>query len=482
MRSWLLLLVSIVFYLGLVTDIEANNKSPDMQKSAWLYEGVEGDLIWFDDKGITLSGMALLGLFDDLGIDTSAAHEQQINEIKITDSLYSHALLDLLAHIRSVKGGGEADDEVRLLEAINNDELAEFIASILPSYDEVSKIRRMIRVYKSQLDVNWPTITQVNFKLGQSSKQVQRLRWMLTALGDLENSELTRYRESIYDPMVIHGIKAFQRRHGIRVSGELDESTALVLNISPQRRVIQMQQNLWRWLMMPPSPPKKYIKINIPDYSLQLFVLGELDLSMKVIVGKPSSPTPVMMTRVTRMTINPYWTPPSSIIRSELLPLNSTEPGYLNHKGFELHAVGKNEISVVKLTNMEPKQLKGLLTEYRLVQAPGKDNALGQVRFTIPNTQSIYLHDTPAKNLFDGEHLALSHGCIRLEKALALSEYLISIHEDSKEIQVALSGSKTRYVSLPDPMPIFITYQTAWVDNRGKLQLRPDIYHLDRER
>lgn len=481
MRSWLFFLVSIVFSLGTVADIEVSNNQPDMQKLAWLYGGVEGDLIWFDDRGLTLSGMALIGLLDDLGIDSGADREPKLDEVQLIDRLYSKALLDLLNRIKFVKDRGIGDESIKLLEAINNDELSAYIASILPSYDEVLKIRRMIRVYKTQLDVDWPSVTRVNFKLGQSSKQVQRLRWMLTVLGDLENSELTRYREAIYDPMVIQGMKSFQRRHGLTANGELDEPTVQALNISPKRRVIQMQQNLWRWIMLPSSPPPKYIKINIPNYSLELFVLGELDLSMKVIVGKPSSPTPALLTRVTRMTINPYWTPPTSIIRSELLPLNSREPGYLNHKGFELHSVGKKDNPVVKLINIAPMQLAELLKEYRLVQAPGKDNALGKLRFTIPNTESIFLHDTPQKKLFEGDNLALSHGCIRLEKAGVLFEHILSTQDNAEEIRRALGLPNTRYVSLSNAIPIFITYLTAWVDNRGKLQLRPDIYHLDRE-
>lgn len=477
MRSWVFFLVSIVYYLGSVADIAASNSQPELQKLAWLYGGVESDLIWFDDRGLTLSGMALVGLLDDLGIDSGADSD----EVEVNDRLYSRALLDLLQRIQFEKGKVIGDEGIKLLEAINNAELSAYIANIFPSYDEVLKIRRMIRVYKTQLDVEWPSVIRVNFKLGQSAKQVQRLRWMLTVLGDLENSELTRYREAIYDPMVIQGIKSFQRRHGLMVNGELDEPTVLALNISPKRRVIQMQQNLWRWLMLPSSPPPQYIKINIPNYSLELFVLGELDLSMKVIVGKPSSPTPALLTRVTRMTINPYWTPPTSIIRSELLPLNSREPGYLNHKGFELHPVSKKDNPVVKLINVAPMQLAELLKEYRLVQAPGKDNALGKLRFTIPNTQSIYLHDTPQKRLFEGGDLALSHGCIRLEKAVVLFEYILSTQDNAKEIRRALGQPNTRYVSLSHSIPIFITYLTAWVDSRGKLQLRPDIYHLDRE-
>ncbi|WP_040572073.1 L,D-transpeptidase family protein [Shewanella benthica] len=481
MRTWLFFLVSIVFSLGSVADIAASYSQADMHKLAWLYGGAEGDLIWFDDSGLTLSGMALIGLLDDLGIDSGAVSEPGSDDVQLIDRLYSKALLDLLERIKFVKDRGIGDEGIKLLEAINNAELSAYIASILPSYNEVLRIRRMIRVYKTQLDMDWPSVTRVNFKLGQSSQQVQRLRWMLTVLGDLENSELTRYREAIYDPMVIQGIKSFQRRHGLTANGELDAPTVQALNISPKRRVIQMQQNLWRWIMLPSSPPPKYIKINIPNYSLELFVLGELDLSMKVIVGKPSSPTPVLLTRVTRMTINPYWTPPTSIIRSELLPLNSREPGYLNHKGFELHPVAKKDNPVVKLINIAPRQLAELLKEYRLVQAPGKDNALGKLRFTIPNTESIYLHDTPQKKLFAGNDLALSHGCIRLEKAVALFEYILSTQDNAEEIRRALGQPNTRYVSLSNAIPIFITYQTAWVDSRGKLQLRPDIYHLDRE-
>ncbi|MCL1127734.1 L,D-transpeptidase family protein [Shewanella surugensis] len=482
MRLWPLFVGSLVFLLGLTTDIEARKIQHDLLKLDLLYEGVDHELIWLDEEGISLNAMVLIGILDDLGIYTDIGSGLYKDlDIRLKDRLYSSALLDLLERISFVKGRDASNERANLLEVIKNGELSAYIDRILPTYDEVSKIRHMIRVYKTQLDLDWPSMTLVHFKLGQSSKKVLRLRWMLTVLGDIKKSELTIYRKSIYDPVVIHGIKSFQRRHGLTVNGTLDEPTVLALNISPKQRVIQMQQNLWRWIMLPSSPPDKYIKINIPDYTLELYVLGELDLTMKVIVGKPSSPTPVLLTQITGITINPYWTPSINIIRSELLPLNSRKPGYLNHKGFELHPVGKNLRSVVKLSNVTSKQLTGLLKRYRLVQSPGEKNALGKLRFTIPNTKSIFLHDTPVKKLFEGENLALSHGCIRLEKAQALSEYILSTKNEAKEIRRALNGLNTKYVSLSDPMLVFIIYLTAWVDNSGKLQLRPDIYHLDTE-
>ncbi len=476
------LFISIAVVMMFVCDLSEAKPLSDEHMMAEMYERAADELLWFDRRGVSLNGMTLISLLDDLGVEVDSPLPIKTTQLrKQADTNYTKALLSVIERMSESSHKELSVEQTKLLRAIKRDRLAEFIDTILPSFDEVYRLRSMIGEYKKRVNLKWPTISQHEFRLGQSSNEVKQLRWMLTLLGDLEYSELTRYREAIYDPMVIDGIRSFQLRHGLNVNGNLDKYTVEAINVTPLQRVEQMQRNLWRWIALSGLSLEKLVWINIPGYQLTLFEQGSVALQMKVIIGKPSSQTPILSTHLTQLTINPPWTPPASIIKSELLPLNATEPGYLNHKQFELHGVGLNKTHVIKLGDVDSKQLPTLLRKYRLVQAPGEDNALGKMRFTIVNSLSIYLHDTPAKQLFQGRNRALSHGCIRLEKPVALSRYLVETDERVRELQKAMGGNDTRYFSLSSPIPVYITYHTSWVDAAGQLQVRPDIYNLDME-
>ena len=469
----------MLFLCGPVTA----NFSSNEQVLAKLYSQNQSELLWFDQRGVTLNGMTLIKLLDDLGeeVDKSLPIKNPQSRLK-ADIQYSKLLLELIERKAHITKTDLQIEQTKFLQAINAGHLSSYLDNILPPFDETYRLRGMIRAYKKKTKFVWPSVEQYEFRLGQSSDEVKRLRWMLTALGDLEHNGLTRYRESIYDPMVIDGIKSFQQRHGLNVNGNLDRETVNALNINPLERVKQMQHNLWRLMTWSAtSDSGKFVWINIPGYQLTLYENRSVALRMKVIIGKPNSPTPRLTTHLTQITVNPTWTPPASIVRAELLPLNRKEPGYLNHQRFELHGIGINKTQVIKLEEIDSEQLPSLLSQYRLVQAPGDDNALGKMRFTILNRHSIYLHDTPAKQLFERNMRALSHGCIRLEKPELLSSYLMETIENKRGVRKAMRGTATQYFSLVQPIPVYITYHTSWVDDSGKLQLRPDIYKLDLE-
>lgn len=482
MRLGSSLLISIAVFMMLVCDMSVAKPLNDEHMVTEIYESAGDDLLWFEQRGLSLNGMTLIRLLNDLGVEADIPQiTETTKQRKLAEINYTKALLSVIERKATSSHRELSQEQTKLLRAIKNDRLGEYLDDILPSFDEIYRLRSMIGEYKKKAYVKWPTVSQQEFRLGQSSNKVKQLRWMLTLLGDLEQSELTRYREAIYDPMVIDGIKSFQRRHGLNVNGNLDKYTVEAINVTPLQRVEQMQRNLWRWISLSSPSAEKLVWINIPGYQLSLFEQGSLALQMKVIIGKPSSPTPLLSTHLTKLTVNPSWRPPASIIKSDLLPLNSKEPGYLNHKQFELHGIGLNKTHVIKLADIDAKLLPSLLTQYRLVQAPGADNALGKMRFTIVNTHSIYLHDTPEKQLFKSRNRALSHGCIRLENPVALSSYLVETDKRARELQKAVGENDTRHFSLSSPIPVYITYHTSWVDAEGKLQVRPDIYNLDME-
>ena len=213
---------------------------------------------------------------------------------------------------------------------------------------------------------------------------------------------------------------------------------------------------MWRW--EPREMGDRRIEVNIADFSVAALEGDRVILKSRVIVGKPETPTPIFSSLMRYVLINPSWQVPDSIVRKELAP----KLGSLSRRGYEVKTVG------------------GRLT---VRQLPGEDNALGRIAFMFPNDHAIYLHDTPARDLFDEETRAFSHGCVRVEDPLSLAALVLGGGSDgwTEERIEAAFGEKERTVFLPRPLPIHIVYFTDFVNEFGELQERPDVYGLTRK-
>jgi L,D-transpeptidase YcbB len=227
-------------------------------------------------------------------------------------------------------------------------------------------------------------------------------------------------------------------------------------SLARQRAAILANMEMWRW--EPRDMGERRIEVNVADFSVAALEGDRVILQSRVIVGKPETPTPIFSSVMRYVLINPSWQVPDSIIRKELAP----KLGYLSRRGYEVKTVG------------------GRLT---VRQLPGEDNALGRIAFMFPNDHAIYLHDTPARELFDAETRAFSHGCVRVEDPLSLAELVLGGETNGwteERIEAAI-GDKERTVFLPRPLPIHIEYFTDFVDEFGELQERPDVYGLIRK-
>jgi len=435
------------------------------------------------DNQYQLMVMSLQQLQQDLGGKPLAYSSLSRDQLRL-----SSELLSLIKVLNTQHGGAEVSNITTVAQ------LAQYLQHHLPMHDQVIRLRAMIQQYQSSSAIPWPKLTAKNYRLGQRHHQISQLKIMLQWFGDLPvrdndtgsgsggDGVEREMRTAIFDPDLIEGLKRFQRRHGLGATGQLNKATTNALNVTPTTRIRQMQTNLWRWFSLPAQLPERYLRVNIPQYQLMLYHAGELALKMPVIVGRADWPTPRLSTTLTRLTINPTWTPPTSIIRADLLPRHRQQPDFLNRQGFELHQGALTNPLRRAIPDPALQRLAPLLQRYRLVQTAGPRNALGQFRFLIVNTQAIFLHDSPAKYLFANSRRALSHGCIRLANANNLSDYLFKTDPKlhSINMQRLLRKDATQSFSLSQPLPVFITYHTSWVDSGGTLQLRPDIYHLDR--
>ncbi|WP_193162202.1 L,D-transpeptidase family protein [Microbulbifer hainanensis] len=311
---------------------------------------------------------------------------------------------------------------------------------------------------------------------GMRDSRVRQLRTLLMQYGDyaLDDHTGPATRADEYDKRLQQAVRRFQRRHGLKEDALVDDRTRARLNVDPAERARTLAANLHRWRNMPKELGPRYILVNIPDFSLRLMHRGQEEYRMRVVVGKPKHMTPQLATRMTRVIFNPIWRVPRNIAVRELLPKGSaslTADGYrlVNHSGRRVPFTARN-IAATRLGSVS------------LQQKGGPGNALGRVKFVIPNREAIFLHDTNSKHLFQRSQRAFSHGCIRLEKPLEFARMMLREQNNWSEHRVerALNSSRTRGIELKVPIPVYITYWTAWVDEEGLLQFRPDIYEQDR--
>jgi murein L,D-transpeptidase YcbB/YkuD len=233
---------------------------------------------------------------------------------------------------------------------------------------------------------------------------------------------------------------------------------------SPSTDVILANMERWRW--MPHELGPTYVMVNIPDYTLKVVQDGKTVWSTKIVVGKPGShATPLLTETMKYITVNPTWNVPPSIIRNEYLPALARDPGALARIGLQVSHNADGSI--------------------RIFQPPGERNALGRIRFNFPNRFLVYQHDTPDKHLFNQATRAYSHGCMRVQNPDQYAEVLLGITQPGEHYTAAkvrsMYGHGERNITLKTPIPVYITYQTAYADNAGKFQTRADIYGLDRD-
>ena len=445
------------------------------------------DYLWFDRNKLNLSGLSLLSLLNDLGIkhlllsDIVSLVSQQGEAIKIIDQQLTQQLFTIATLFNGYQFKPQEKPREDILTAVKNHDLASYVDQLLPQFEQVVNLRRAIVTYQKLAKNPWPVLDKdLSLTLGQGHKEVVKLRNMLVALADLNKKSSTHYRQHIFDPEVITAIKAFQIRHGLKADGKLTIQTITALNISPAKRIEIMQINLWRWLSLPSKPPARYVMVNIPAYRLSFIDNRQETLAMKIIVGDIQHPTPIMVTRVNSLTINPQWTPTYNIVHNELLVENSNNPGSLRRQNFKL-AKGYGVKQVIRPVFNDSASIKAALGKYKLIQAAGKNNALGKYRFNIKNFHSVYLHDTPAKHLFGKKNRALSHGCVRLQSAhLLAQQFMVNEPKNKKQkIKQSLATYKTQHVRLTNSIEVYLSYQTVWLTSSGKLHWNDDIYQLD---
>jgi murein L,D-transpeptidase YcbB/YkuD len=454
---------------------------------------------WFNSRGIRPQAEELVQAIAPLGVDgldvrryqqgRLAALVQEAKAIKSFDDPESrrklvnldaeltYTYLSLATHLATGRLQPEklsvewytkprnVDLDSRLGAALNADtsgEIVKVLRAYNPPYPEYDRLRKVLVDYRAIAGRGgWGTVPPgPALKTGDRGPRVAALRTRLANSGDLAAANPGQSVADTFDAALASAVSRFQQRHGLEVTGKVDEDTLEELNVPVQDRLTQIQVNMERWRWMPASLGDRYILVNVPEFRLDVIEAGKPALTMRVVVGKTQSRTPAFSDKMTYIELNPDWNIPDDIAKNEILPKLAADPGYL-----ERH-------------DMERVPGSG-----RLRQRAGKDNPLGQIKFMFPNQFDVYLHDTPAGHLFDRAERDFSHGCIRLEKPIELATYLLK--GDPKwtpeSLQATIDSGEHETITLQRPLPVHILYYTAFVDPNGTVEFRKDIYGHDAE-
>lgn len=344
-------------------------------------------------------------------------------------------------------------------------------------------LNNAIAVYQHAAEQGWDTIPDYPvLKPGMKNRAIITLRRHLLLTGDLPNDN-NDTNPRYYDEDLQQAVQLFQKRHGLTEDGVIGKLTRAQLNINPEYRIRQLAVNMQRWADLSGKLGDRFIIVNIPDFHMYLFDHNQNVLTLRAIVGKPDLQTPQLASKITRIVFNPYWNIPKTIAKNDIAQKVLDDPNYLSKMHIKVLAGDGDNAYSINPYHINWYDAKENGIEYQLRQDPGPDNALGQVKFEFQNSQSVYMHDTSARNLFATDIRDYSHGCIRLENPFALVQYLMQDDPNWNEekLQGILDSRHTKYVSVPHPIPIFLTYFTAWVDENGHINFRDDLYHLDQE-
>lgn len=346
-----------------------------------------------------------------------------------------------------------------------------------PSYSKGKLLFRQLEERAKGKEINWkPIKTDRVLRPGESNATLLQVRERLAFWGYLE--ALGRTDPKIYDSLLVRQVLAFQAERGIKADGVLGYATLKALNESPAQLMDKIKVNLERMRWIPEHFFRgEAILVNVPSFDLVYHKGADTLFTTKVIVGTLKHQTPVFTAPLSYLVFSPYWNIPPSIAKNETLPAIRKNANYLQRNNMEVvNTAGQPLTSSQVNWNAKP-------FPYLIRQKPGESNALGQVKFMFPNPNNVYLHDTPAKQLFDQDLRAFSHGCIRMAQPRDFAELLLKNSEEwtSEKVGLAMGQDKEKIVNLPYKIPVGIVYFTFWTEANGKPRFFVDIYKRDAE-
>jgi murein L,D-transpeptidase YcbB/YkuD len=367
------------------------------------------------------------------------------------------------------------DPRALLEQALANNDIAGSLSALTPDSPHYRALRKVMHDYRPQATQGgWPKVTSKRIQPGQRDAAVAAIARRLAASGDFDGSVPPDGTAMDYGTDLVEAVKRFQRRHGLTDNGVVSPDVVGEMNVPIEQRISQIQLNLERWRWLPRELGERHILVNIPEQRLEVWEHEKVPVTMRTVVGKQDTPTPIFNDEMTHIIFSPYWNVPPSIAEGETLPAVLRDPGFLARQNMEVVDASGRPVEPGSIDLSDP-------TQYRFRQRPGSSNALGLVKFMFPNQFNVYLHDTPTDSLFGRASRSFSHGCVRLEQPTALARYVLADHPEwtAERIEQAMHAGEEEHVKLKKPIPVYLGYFTARVSADGIVQFRKDIYGID---
>jgi len=466
--------------------------------------------LWVSEEGPTSRASVIFDLLkksDDEGLDSQRYNINEITNLWPINHPASLARLDtlltynLVKYIHDISFGRirppisnysqlpDQDDinfdvVAAATSALNAPDLKTYLTSLAPTHQYYQNLKKALKEYRAIAQSGgWQVIPQgKTLHPGETDARVAYIYKRLVSPGI---PPIPPPRNNVYGPDLVKAVKVFQRLNGVDIDGVIGPQTLAIMNIPASQLVDQIIVNMDRWRWQAHDLGDKYVMINIADYSLTAFDDHSMILNFPVIIGQLQHQTPVFSDSIKYIEFNPYWNITPSIAKNEELPNLRKNPRYLVDRHVRLFTgwdAGAIELDSTKMDwqKISSSQIAG----FRLRQDPGPWNALGRIKFGFPNKYSIYMHDTPAKDLFSRNKRDFSHGCIRLSNPLALAIFALKDQGrgwTAEKVESYFYSDNRVTVRVIPSLPIHITYQTTWVDKNGLIHFNRDIYARDKE-
>ncbi len=366
------------------------------------------------------------------------------------------------------------DEAALLLEIAFSASPDKLLLDLSPKHPEFLRLKAAL----AQFNNDDLTVARVaiqdgpTLKLGLQDERVPALRERLSVEApEIPEGATNALADTTYDQSLVDAVRIFQEKAGIDADGVLGPATLASLNATDAVSKDDIIANMERWRWEPEALGTFRVEVNIPQFQLNILRDEEVVHTTRVVVGRPSNQTPIFSDEIESVVVNPYWNVPASIAANEIKPKLLANPNYLDGQNMELLSGS----TVVNASAVD--WASSNINAYRVRQKPGPGNALGKVKFLFPNEHDVYLHDTPAKSLFERAYRAYSHGCVRVLNPMAFAGALLETNPDVTQAKLeALFGDNERWVSLKTHIPVHLMYFTVRVDADGTLRSYGDVY------
>ncbi|HEX7374669.1 MAG TPA: L,D-transpeptidase family protein [Steroidobacteraceae bacterium] len=374
------------------------------------------------------------------------------------------------------------DNPLELLSrAVDNGNIAAIFDASRPQHVWYQRGRERLREYREIAAAGgWSSLADgPTMKLGATDARVPALRHRLQITKDMEATPEAYPPSQVFDEALEAGVKHFQERHGLAADGAVGAGTRTALNVPVSDRIDQIRVNLERARWVLHEVQGEFVLVDVAGFYVSYFRNDEPVWTSRVIVGKEGRETPIFKSKITYVVFNPTWTIPPGILVKDKLPVLKRDPGYLKRSRIRVIDGAGREVDpyAVNWSSYSANRLP----PYQFVQDPGPDNALGLVKIMFPNPYLVYLHDSPAKALFDQDARLFSSGCIRVQQPFELAELVLNdpVRWNKAAMDAVIASQKTQTVVLAKPVPVLILYWTAQPLPNGQVYFRNDVYNRD---